>query len=274
MDTMILSQLLNPDRKPPPQAYALGRANVGPHSIEAHGIRIGRYKPENEDWSKLTDHMVHRCSEDTYIGKDFFFWLMNNDWADHLRRGRNPVSGLGIQSAYRMELQVAIGVGRQAQRGFRLDTKQAWLDWVQIGKEMEDVSKLILPNIPPRIKTEPMKMKNILQTCASFGKAFPNQDCSWLSAHLNRYMALNPEGRIGTRATVWKLTTAKGDYSSKRMYCILVAGLVLPLVTLMRSSLMIKRRTQQGSLLNHGQARLMRSLCQLGEREMERYLIG
>jgi len=214
MDTMILSQLLNPDRKPPPQAYALGRANVGPHSIEAHGIRIGRYKPENEDWSKLTDHMVHRCSEDTYIGKDFFFWLMNNDWADHLRRGRNPVSGLGIQSAYRMELQVAIGVGRQAQRGFRLDTKQAWLDWVQIGKEMEDVSKLILPNIPPRIKTEPMKMKNILQTCASFGKAFPNQDCSWLSAHLNRYMALNPEGRIGTRATVWKLTTAKGDYSA------------------------------------------------------------
>lgn len=212
MDTMILSQLLNPDRKPPPQAYALSRANVGPHSIEAHGMRIGRYKPENEDWSQLTDHMIHRCSEDTYIGKDFFFWLMNNEWAEHLRRGRNPVSGLGIQSAYRMELQVAIGIARQAQRGFRLDTKQAWLDWVQIGKEMEVVAGGIMPHIPPRIDSEPMKTSHVLKICASYCKAYPNTDCSWLSKHLNRYLALNDDARIGKRAPVWKLTTAKGDY--------------------------------------------------------------
>lgn len=212
MDTMIISQLLNPDRKAPPQAFALGRGNVGAHGIEAHGIRIGRYKPENEDWSILTDHMLHRCSEDTEIGKDFFFWLMNNEWAEHLRRGRNPVSGLGIDSAYRMELQVAIAIARQGQRGWRLDTKQAWEDWNTIGNEMQEVFNNVSPHIPKRIVTEPMKTSHILNRCTAFVKAFPNADCSWLRAHLQSFFT-SEEPRIGKRTTVWKLTTVKGDYT-------------------------------------------------------------
>ena len=214
MDTMILSQLLNPDRKPPSQAYAIGRGNVGAHSIEAHGIRIGRWKPENEDWSVLTDHMIHRCSEDTAIGKDFFFWLMNNEWADHLRRGRNPVSGLGIDSAYRMELQVAISVARQGQRGWRLDTKTAWTDWLEIGEEMREVAEKIEPFIPKRITSEPFKTERILKSCSAYCKAFPNQDITWLRNHLQNYMVNNPEGRVGKRQTVWAITTKQGDYNA------------------------------------------------------------
>ncbi|AHN84685.1 DNA polymerase (endogenous virus) [Gutovirus Vc1] len=214
MDTMIISQLLNPDRKAPPQAFAAGRGNVGAHSIEAHGLRIGRWKPENEDWSVLTDHMVHRCSEDTEIGKDFFFWLMNHEWSDHLRRGRNPVSGLGIDSAYRMELQVAIAIARQGQRGWRLDMKGAWDEWLEIGREMKEVSEKITPFIPKRISTEPFKSDRILKTCAAYCKAFPNKDITWLRNHLQNYMTFNPEGRVGKRATCWKITTAKGDYNA------------------------------------------------------------
>ncbi len=213
MDTMILSQLLNPDRKAPPQAFAIGRGNVGPHSIEAHGIRIGRWKPENEDWTVLTDHMLHRCSEDTAIGKDMFFWLMNNEWADHLRRGRNKVSGLGIDSAYRMELQVGISIARQGFRGFRLDTKTAWSDWVRIGKEMKDIFTKIEPHIPLRLKTEPMKSEHIIKRCASFNKAYPDAGGSaWLASYLRNYLA-NGEVRIGNRMPMWKLTKKNGDYS-------------------------------------------------------------
>lgn len=216
MDTMLISQLLNPDRKAPPQAFALGRGNVGAHSIEAHGIRIGRYKPENEDWSVLTDFMVfERCSEDTYIGKDMFFWLMNGEWAEHLRRGRNPRTGLGIDSALRMETQVALGIARQGQRGFRLATKVAWEEWQQIGEEMGEVFKEIEPYIPPRIRTEPMKNNHILNRCSAFAKANPNTDVLWLRNHLQNYwMNNNGDCRIGKRTTVWKLTTAKGDYSA------------------------------------------------------------
>lgn len=213
MDTMILSQLLNPDRKPPSQAYAIGRGNVGAHSIEAHGIRIGRYKPENEDWSILTDHMLHRCSEDTEIGKDFFFWLMNGEWADHLRRGRNPVSGLGIDSAYRMELQVAISIARQGQRGWRLDMPEAWREWNEIGDEMKVIFDKVSPYIPLRLKTEPMKNEHILKRCSSFAKAYPNTDITWLRNHLQNFMMNNSDGRIGSRATMWKITKKGGDYS-------------------------------------------------------------
>lgn len=214
MDTMILSQLLNPDRKAPPQAFAIGRGNVGSHSIEAHGIRIGRYKPENEDWSVLTDHMVHRCSEDTEIGKDFFFWLMNGEWSEHLRRGRNTQSGLGIDSAYRMELQVAITIARQGQRGWRLSTKAAWDEWLEIGEEMKTVANRITPFIPLRIATVPMKPSNILQTCAAFCKAYPMKDIKWLRNHLQSYLSSDQEARIGKRATVWSITTKKGDYNA------------------------------------------------------------
>lgn len=215
MDTMLISQVCNPDRKAPHQAFAMGCGNVSPHSIEAHGIRIGRFKPENEDWSHLTDHMVHRCSEDTEIGKDFFFWLMNGEWSDHIRRGRNPRTGLGIDSAYRMELQVAFAISRQAQRGFRLDMKQAWIDWNDIGADMSAIMEKISPYIPPRLITEPMKVDHVLNRCAAFAKAYPDADVSWLRQHLTQYFTSNAGNtRIGKRTTVWKLTTAKGDYSA------------------------------------------------------------
>ncbi|QZI86117.1 putative DNA-directed DNA polymerase [Vibrio phage 15E36.1] len=214
MDTMVLSQLLNPDRKAPPQAYAIGRGNVGAHSIEAHGIRIGRYKPENEDWSVLTDHMIHRCSEDTEIGKDMFYYLMNGEWADHLRRGRNPVSGLGIDSAYKMELQVAISIARQGQRGWRLGMKAAWDEWLEIGEEMKVVADKITPFIPKRISTVPFKTEHILQTCAAYCKAYPNKDISWLRNHMQNFITFNPEGRKGKRATVWAITKKNGDYNA------------------------------------------------------------
>ncbi len=214
MDTMLLSQLLNPDRKAPGQAFALGRGNVGPHSIEAHGIRIGRHKPENEDWTMLTDHMIHRCLEDAHIGRDMFFWLMNGEWSEQVRRGRNPQSGLGIDSAYRMELQVAMTIGRQGQRGFRLDMPQAWSDWNAIGALMQETFQQISPHIPPRLVTEPMKHEHVVNRCAAYAKAFPTADVSWLRSHLQNCLS-NNEQRIGKRTTMWSLTTVKGDYNKK-----------------------------------------------------------
>ncbi|MGJ8839522.1 hypothetical protein AB9H28_24425, partial [Salmonella enterica subsp. enterica serovar Kentucky] len=40
---------------------------AGPHSIEAWGYRLGRGKPEHEDWSQFSPEMLHRCSEDVEI---------------------------------------------------------------------------------------------------------------------------------------------------------------------------------------------------------------
>jgi hypothetical protein len=60
VDTLIMSRLLNPDRTPVEHVRA-------PHSVEAWGKRLGRWKPDITDWSVYTREMGHRCSEDTEI---------------------------------------------------------------------------------------------------------------------------------------------------------------------------------------------------------------
>jgi len=70
LDTLVLSRLLFPDRVSPKGIRA------GPHSVESWGATFGRPKPENEDWSKFTEHMLHRCSEDTHIQLELYYRCM------------------------------------------------------------------------------------------------------------------------------------------------------------------------------------------------------
>ena len=150
MDTYVMSCVLNPERKPPGQAFQIGRGNVGPHSIEAHGIRIGRYKPDNEDWTKLTDHMLHRCEEDVHIGQDMYHYLMK-EWMEQLERP-NPRTGLSINTAYRCELQVAFAVARQAQRGFRFDTDKALKRVSELDAKIQETEDNFKPHMPLRLR--------------------------------------------------------------------------------------------------------------------------
>lgn len=210
MDTLVMSRLLNPDRRLPPQAYAKGMGNIGPHSIEAHGIRIGRYKPENEDWSKLTDHMVHRVREDVAIGRDMFLWLINSEWSEHLARGNNARTGHGIVTAYHMEAIVALEMQRQAQRGFRLDIDLCLARCEELDKKIDDTIKGFRPHMPMRIKSKPFKHEEK----AEYVKAANEYS-------LNRRLGvtLAPDAfvyseRRGDRKTVWATTTKSGDWSA------------------------------------------------------------
>ena len=62
VDTLVFSRMLYPKR-PNPVGYTKG----SPHSVEAWGYRLGRGKPEHEDWSKYSDDMRIRCNEDAVI---------------------------------------------------------------------------------------------------------------------------------------------------------------------------------------------------------------
>lgn len=64
VDTLIMSRLLNPKRILP---FHCPNRKCGPHSIEAWGWRVGRGKPEHDDWENFSEEMLHRCSEDTEI---------------------------------------------------------------------------------------------------------------------------------------------------------------------------------------------------------------
>lgn len=228
MDTMVLSQLLYPDRPLDHKAYAAGLGATGPHSIAAHGIRMGRHKPEYEDWSTLTEDMIHRNREDVSIGRDMLMYLMEGDWADHVRRGINKSTGHGIHDAYRMELQVAFMISRQEQRGFRFDMAQGLADYLDIDKQMEDIAHAVDPYIPLRLETEPYSFQKLKQR---YDSALKNFDATWfgfggeaykleyfkaLFNGIHKHMSSLPEDdrRMVKLATQWKLTTAKGDYTA------------------------------------------------------------
>lgn len=63
VDTLIVSRLHQPNRLRPFGYEGKG----GPHSIEAWGYRVGRWKPDHEDWSQFSMEMLHRNQEDVEI---------------------------------------------------------------------------------------------------------------------------------------------------------------------------------------------------------------
>lgn len=81
VDTMIMSRLLKPDRDK-------GKYK-NPHSIAAWGERLGRHKPEHEDWSVYSTEMLHRCKEDVGILKETYHELLKemagHDWKQAMR---------------------------------------------------------------------------------------------------------------------------------------------------------------------------------------------
>lgn len=195
MDTMVMSQLLNPDRRPPPQAFAMEKGNVSPHSIEAHGIRIGRYKPENEDWTKLTDHMITRCWEDTAIGDSFYDYLMD-EWEE--QSATHPKTGLSIKDAYRMEAVMYYQMALQALRGFRLDINYAFKLIKTLDKETERILKNALPKLPLRIKKKKLDHTAMRKAAAKARQRYRIAKCTHGSA----------------RSTNWNYVTLTGNYSA------------------------------------------------------------
>ena len=75
IDTFILSEYLYPER-------------VNGHGLEAWGVRVGRYKPGHEDWSKFSPEMLHRCSEDVEINYLTYQMLM--------KESREPIGGVQL----------------------------------------------------------------------------------------------------------------------------------------------------------------------------------
>lgn len=132
VDTLVLSRLLHPDRQLP-QGY-LGRG--GPHSLEAWGYRVGRWKPEHDDWQQYSPEMKVRCEEDVEINVLTYFKLMeemsSHDW------------GESVEIEHRMQEIMS----RQARNGFYFDldkAKECIKDLENKINEIDDELSLIMP---------------------------------------------------------------------------------------------------------------------------------
>jgi hypothetical protein len=83
VDTLLLSQVLNPDRELPRGCPTTirnpvtkrGKA-VTPHSLEAWGYRVGYKKIEIYDWTTFSPEMLERCEVDVEINEKVYYTLL------------------------------------------------------------------------------------------------------------------------------------------------------------------------------------------------------
>lgn len=201
-DTYNMSTVLNPERKLHPSAYVLGLGRTGPHSIAAHGIRMGRQKPEHEDWSHLSKDMIHRCAEDVEIGEDMFLYLMK-EWDEQIGRP-NKQTGKDISHAYWCELRMAFTVARQAQRGFAIDVEFISKLIPELDEQIQSTIDGFKPHMPLRLK-----MKKLPETQVNKNvDAIPDIQASY---DYENYM-VNGDGRASYAATNWNITKKNGEY--------------------------------------------------------------
>jgi len=123
-DTLIASKLSHPN-------LMLGDANrkrlpgklKGSHGLKAWGYRLGNYKDEHEDWSRLSVDMVEYCRQDAEVTAKLYKRLIQKQIPDE---------------AMRLEQDFAHIIARQEHYGWKFDIDKAQQLHVKLLKEAEE----------------------------------------------------------------------------------------------------------------------------------------
>ena len=108
-DTLLVSRFQRPRRKTSPNSKG-----ASPHSLAAWGYRVGRGKPDHEDWSRFSDAMLHRCTEDVEILALVFAALQTEG------------KGEGWDNAHRLNFKLFENLQNQEEYGWLVD--QPYMD--------------------------------------------------------------------------------------------------------------------------------------------------
>ncbi|UIW11050.1 putative ribonuclease H-like domain protein I [Vibrio virus VPMCC5] len=143
VDTLLISRLHSPDRKRPRGM----EGKAGPHSIEAWGYRLGRGKPEHEDWSQFSPEMLHRCSEDVEIQYLTMLELHKegkaNNWTDAYNLTFKLFEILQLQEEY----------GWLADRTYMERCVRQLTTWI------DRIDRAVTPHLPMRLVIDESKVK-------------------------------------------------------------------------------------------------------------------
>lgn len=133
VDTLIMSRLLNPKRVIPPHCP---NRKAGPHSIEAWGYRLGRGKPDHDDWEVFSEEMLHRCTEDTEIGNLLYDALLKE------------AEGGNWKNAFLLTFELFENLQKQEQYGWLVDQDHMRNCIRQLTRWIERIDRVITPKLP------------------------------------------------------------------------------------------------------------------------------
>ena len=144
VDTLVMSRLLNPDRRPP---FYCPNKGASPHGVEAWGYRVGRGKPEHNDWTQFSPEMLHRCTEDVEIQHLIYKALLKEakgqDWRDAFLLSFNLFSILQQQEDY----------GWKVDRPYMDKSINLLTHW------MERIDRIVIPYLPKILVVDEQKVK-------------------------------------------------------------------------------------------------------------------
>lgn len=135
-DTLILSRLLNPDRKAPASCPDKSK----PHSLDTWGYRVGMGKKVHEDWSQYSEDMKQRCVGDVDITCLTYQFLLvemeGHNWAESIQ----------------IEHDVARIMAEQERNGVYFDIEAARAGVLDLENKIKEIDDKLFPLLPVRIK--------------------------------------------------------------------------------------------------------------------------
>ena len=146
VDTLIMSRLLNPKRLVP---FNCPDKGIGPHGIQAWGYRVGRGKPEHNDWNVFSEAMLHRCTEDVEI-----LHLVYDELIKESKGGK-------WKNAFLLSFKLFENLQKQEEYGWLVDEKYMHSCISQLDNWVRRIDSVLVPNLPLRLEIEESKVKGI-----------------------------------------------------------------------------------------------------------------
>ena len=144
VDTLVMSRLLNPKRIVP---FNCPNKKAGPHSVEAWGYRVGRGKPEHNDWEKFSPEMLHRCTEDVEIQHLIFKELQKES------------NGKNWKNAFKLSFKLFEYLQKQEQYGWLVDQEHMHKCIHQLDHWIARIDRVLNKHLPLVLEIEEAKEK-------------------------------------------------------------------------------------------------------------------
>ena len=142
-DTLLISKLHKPNRFPHPRCPN----KKAPHSLENWGYRVGRGKPEHNEWSRFSRAMLHRCTEDVEITLLVHYAL------------QEEAKGYNWESAYKLTHKLFTILQKQEEFGFLIDKDLLSKSIRMLSRWQDKINKALEPHLPFICTPEELKVK-------------------------------------------------------------------------------------------------------------------
>jgi len=142
VDTLLMSRLLNPKRLVP---YDCPDRGLPPHGLASWGYRVGRGKPEHNDWENFSEDMMHRCSEDTEILELVYEELLKES------------KGGKWRNAFLLTFELFEHLQKQEEYGWLVDRQHMESCVKQLTRWIGLIDRAVVPRLPKILEIEETK---------------------------------------------------------------------------------------------------------------------